>query len=81
VLLLLLPEHVECDSWVVHNLLGGFFFFVVGEFFLAYETMMFLFVKSCSAKGGCIQGFGEHVLTVSHKDTKCFRTFLFLLFL
>jgi hypothetical protein len=52
-----------------------------GFFFWAYETMVFLFVKSCSTKGGCIQGLGEHVLTVSHKDTKCFRTFLFLLFL
>ncbi|CAK9224586.1 unnamed protein product [Sphagnum jensenii] len=25
--------------------------------------MVFLFVKSCSTKGGCIQGLGEHVLT------------------
>jgi hypothetical protein len=24
---------------------------------------VFLFVKSCSMKGGCIQGLGEHVLT------------------
>ncbi len=60
------------------------FVVVVGDclfFFLVYETMVFLFVKSCSMKGGCIQGLGEHVLTVSHKVTKCFRTFLFLLFL
>ncbi len=77
--LLLLLEHVECDSWVVHNLLG--FFCCLGIFFLAYETMMFLFVKSCSAKGGCIQGFGEHVLTVSHKDTKCFSHFPILVVL
>jgi hypothetical protein len=31
VLLLLLPEHVDCDSWVAHNLLG--FFLLVGKFF------------------------------------------------
>jgi hypothetical protein len=41
---------------------------------------MFLFVKSCSAKGGCIQGFGEHVLTVSHKD-KMFSHFPILVVL
>lgn len=62
-------------AWVFCLLLLGIVFFWV------YETMVFLFVKSCSTKGGCIQGLGEHVLTVSHKDTKCFRTFLFFLFL
>jgi triphosphoribosyl-dephospho-CoA synthetase len=34
VLLLLLPEHVECDSWVAHNLLGFFLLLSGIAFFL-----------------------------------------------